>query len=72
MQVYFDKFLSDQQCGFQQCLLSLIEKWNNFVDKGKSFGVLLTDLSKAFDCLDHQLLTAKLSAYGFSLIASNS
>ena len=72
MQVYFDKFLSDQQCGFHHCLLSLIEKWNNFVDKGKSFGALLTDLSKAFDCLDHQLLTAKLSAYGFSLIASNS
>ena len=33
------------------------------------FGALLTDLAKAFYCLDHELLIAKLNAYGFSLPA---
>ena len=48
----------------------MIEKWKNSVDKGKTFGALLTDLSKAFDCLPHDLIIAKLNAYGFSLSAS--
>ena len=33
------------------------------------FGALLTDLSKALVCLNHELLIAKLNAYGFSLAA---
>ena len=71
MENYFSKF----QCGFvkgystQQCLIALIEKWKSATDKGKSFGALLTDLSKDFDCLRHELLIAKLHAYGFSLAA---
>ena len=68
---YFDVILSKYQCGFrkgysaQHCLISLIEKWKESVDNGGAFGALLTDLSKAFDCLPHDLLIAKLNAYGF-------
>ena len=67
--------LSKYQCGFrkgyntQYCLSAMLEKWKSSVDKRSSFGALLTDLSKAFDCLSHQLLIAKLHAYGFSLNA---
>ena len=33
----------------------------------EEFEALLTYLSKAFDCLSHELIIVKLSVYGFSL-----
>ena len=75
MSSFFDDTFSKYQYGFrksfstQQCLLALLEKWKRSIDRGKVFGALLTDLSKAFDCLNHDLLVAKFNAYGFSLPA---
>ena len=70
---YINVFLSRHLCGFrkgystQQCLLAMLEKWRSAVDNKKAFGALLTDLSKAFDCLSYELLRAELHAYGFSI-----
>ena len=71
MSTYMDQFLSPYLSGFrkgfstQYCLIVLLERWHRGADNGKAVGALLTDLSKAFDCLNHDLLIAKLEAYGF-------
>ena len=50
----------------QHVLVKMIEEWRENLDKNFFVGAVLTDLSKAFDCIPHDLLIAKLSAYGLS------
>ena len=69
--LYIENFLSPYLFGYrkghstEECLLVMIEIWRKALDEKKCAGAMLTDLSKAFDCLSHELLIAKLGAYGF-------
>ena len=49
----------------------MIKKLRKCADKSKTFVGLLTDLSKAFNCLAHDFIIANLTVCGFSLSASN-
>ena len=72
---HFDNIFSKFQYGFRKgygannCLVLMNEKWKKAVDNKKVFGALLTDLSKAFDCISHDLLIAKLHTCGLSFPA---
>ena len=47
-------------------MLVMFENMTKSIDSKGAACALLTDLSKAFDCLKYDLLIAKLHAYGFS------
>ena len=71
MYSYFNQILSKHQCGIRQghstqhSLLLIVGKLKKSLDNSGVGGMLLTDLSKAFGCLRHDLSIAKLVAYGF-------
>ena len=48
-------------------LMKIIEDWKKHLDDGDFVGTILMDLSKAFDFVPHDLLIAKLHAYGFDM-----
>ena len=68
---FSEKILSPKLCGFRKChstqhaLLILLKNWQITLDKSGVKGAVLMDLSKAYDCLPHDPLIAKLFAYGF-------
>lgn len=55
-----------RQHGTQHVLIRLLEDWKHKLDQNNFVGGVLMDLSKAFDCIPHDLLIAKLEAYGFN------
>ena len=66
--------LSIFQCGFrkkystQHALIAMIKKARKILNKGGTFCALLTDLTKVFNCMTHDLLTAKLHALNFEFM----
>jgi len=70
--VYIKPLLHNYLSGFrkgygcQDILLRMTEDWRKALDNGENIGAVAIDLSKAFDCMPHGLLIAKLNTYGFS------
>ena len=49
----------------QHVLIRLVEEWKSKLDNDFLVGSVFMDLSKAFDSIPHELIIAKLHAYGF-------
>ena len=67
---YMNQYLNTLLCGFrksystQHALFKIIQDFQKELDSSGCVKVILMDLSKAYDCLPHDLIIAKLEAYG--------
>ena len=75
--MYVDTFLNKLLCRFrkahstQHALFKLLQRWQNELDNSGLVGTILMDLSKAYDCLPHDLIIAKFEVYGLSKSSLN-
>ena len=67
MNVYSSPFVACYRENYntQHVLIRFLEEWRSYLDKNYFVGAIITDISKAFDCIPRNLLIAKLEAYGF-------
>ena len=65
---FFSPFLAAYRTSHstQHLLIRMAKEWKESLDNNLIVGAVLTDLSKAFDCISYDLLIAKLSAYGLN------
>ncbi len=69
---YFNEIFNVLLCayrkkyGCQHVLVKVLDSWKKALDNNEFAGTMLFDLSKAFDCMLHALLIAKMKAYGTS------
>ena len=65
---YFSPFISTfrKSLSIEYVFIRLLEDWRNKLDNINVVDAVLTWLSKAFDWIPHDLLTAKRNAYGFN------
>ena len=61
--------VSRKNFGTEHCLLLMIGKCEKALGNKKAFRAILTDLAKSFYCICHNLLVAKLYAYGLTFPA---
>ena len=69
---YMDNCFNRPLCDFREphstryALIRLIQSWQKELDQSGFVGTILMDLSKAYDCLPHDLMVAKLEAYNLA------
>ena len=66
LDTYLSPFISAYRKGYstQHVLTRLVEEWRERLDNNYIVGAILMNLSKAFDCISHDLVIDKLAAYG--------